>query len=32
MAGHTSEKRWRTNQNRLYGNVGVSDLASQVCV
>jgi len=31
MAGHTSEKRWRTNQNRLYGNVGVSDLASQVC-
>lgn len=31
MAGHTSEKRWRTNQNTLYGNIGVSDLASQVC-
>ena len=31
MAGHTSEKRWRTNQNKLYGNVGVSDLAAQVC-
>jgi len=31
MAGHTSEKRWRTNQNRLYGNVGVSDLTATVC-
>lgn len=31
MAGHTSEKRWRTNQNKVYGNVGVSDLAAQVC-
>ena len=31
MAGHTSEKRWRNNQNRVEGNAGVSDLASQVC-
>lgn len=32
MAGHTSEKRWRRNQNPTAGNVGVSELASQVCV
>jgi len=31
MAGHTSEKRWRNNQNRVEGNAGVSDLASQIC-
>lgn len=31
MAGHTSEKRWRRNQNPLFGNAGVSELASQVC-
>ncbi len=30
MAGHTSEKRWRRNQNPT-GNTGVSELASQVC-
>lgn len=28
MAGHTSEKRWRRNQNPIFGNVGVSELAS----
>lgn len=31
MAGHTSEKRWRRNQNPKFGNAGVSELASQVC-
>lgn len=31
MAGHTSEKRWRRNQNTKFGNEGVSELASQVC-
>lgn len=31
MAGHTSEKRWRRNQNVTFGNAGVSELASQVC-
>lgn len=31
MAGHTSEKRWRRNQNVKFGNEGVSELASQVC-
>lgn len=31
MAGHTSEKRWRRNQNVEFGNAGVSELASQVC-
>jgi len=32
MAGHTSEKRWRRNQNTTFGNAGVSELASQVCI
>ena len=31
MAGHTSEKRWRRNQNPTFGNAGVSELASQIC-
>jgi len=31
MAGHTSEKRWRRNQNTTFGNAGVSELASQIC-
>ena len=31
MAGHTSEKRWRTNQNRTFGNLGVSEQAQAVC-
>ena len=31
MAGHTSEKRWRRNQNATFGNAGVSELASQIC-
>jgi len=31
MAGHTSEKRWRRNQNAKFGNAGVSELAAQVC-
>jgi hypothetical protein len=31
MAGHTSEKRWRRNQNTTFGNEGVSELASRVC-
>jgi len=31
MAGHTSEKRWRRNQNATFGNAGVSELASQAC-
>lgn len=31
MAGHTSEKRWRRNQNTTFGNDGVSELASRVC-
>jgi len=31
MAGHTSEKRWRRNQNVTFGNAGVSELASQIC-
>ncbi len=31
MAGHTSEKRWRRNQNSTFGNSGVSELASNVC-
>jgi len=31
MAGHTSEKRWRRNQNATFGNVGVSELASNLC-
>ncbi len=30
MAGHTSEKRWRRNQNPLSGNTGVSVEVSQV--
>lgn len=30
MAGHTSEKRWRDNQNQLFGNVGVSEQASGI--
>lgn len=29
MAGHTSEKRWRRNQNPLSGNTGVSEEVSQ---
>ena len=32
MAGHTSEKRWRRNQNPTFGNAGVSELASTVCI
>ena len=32
MAGHTSEKRWRTNQNSKFQNIGVSDLASSLCI
>lgn len=31
MAGHTSEKRWRRNQNPVFGNEGVSELASRIC-
>ena len=31
MAGHTSEKRWRRNQNPVFGNVGVSELVSDLC-
>jgi hypothetical protein len=31
MAGHTSEKRWRRNQNATFGNAGVSELASNLC-
>jgi len=31
MAGHTSEKRWRNNQNIIFGNTGVSELASELC-
>lgn len=30
MAGHTSEKRWRDNQNPVFGNVGVSNQASSI--
>ena len=33
MAGHTSEKRWRSNQNPVdTGARGVSDLAQELCV
>jgi len=32
MAGHTSEKRWRSNQNTVYGGTGVSALASTICI
>ena len=31
MAGHTSEKRWRRNQNPVFGNSGVSELAQELC-
>lgn len=31
MAGHTSEKRWRRNQNTTFGNLGVSEQAQAVC-
>lgn len=31
MAGHTSEKRWRSNQNEVEGGAGVSDLAQSLC-
>ena len=31
MAGHTSEKRWRRNQNTTFGNFGVSEQASAAC-
>lgn len=31
MAGHTSEKRWRDNQNPTFGNVGVSNVARDLC-
>lgn len=31
MAGHTSEKRWRRNQNPVFGNEGVSELTSNLC-
>jgi len=31
MAGHTSEKRWRTGQNTVEGNLGVSEQAQAVC-
>lgn len=31
MAGHTGEKRWRTNQNKTFGNLGVSEQAQAVC-
>jgi hypothetical protein len=31
MAGHTSEKRWRSNQNTTFGNIGVSDTARDLC-
>lgn len=31
MAGHTSEKRWRRNQNSVFGNAGVSELVQQLC-
>jgi len=31
MAGHTSEKRWRTHQTPLYPIVGVSELVSDLC-
>ena len=31
MAGHTSEKRWRRNQNSVFGNAGVSELAQELC-
>jgi hypothetical protein len=30
MAGHTSEKRWRNNQNQTFQNIGVSDQASAI--
>jgi hypothetical protein len=31
MAGHTSEKRWRRNQNPIFGNKGVSEQAQDLC-
>ena len=31
MAGHTSEKRWRRNQNPQFGNPGVSDQVAELC-
>jgi hypothetical protein len=31
MAGHTSEKRWRRNQNTVFGNSGVSEQARDLC-
>lgn len=31
MAGHTSEKRWRSGQNKTFGNLGVSEQAQAVC-
>jgi len=31
MAGHTGEKRWRRNQNPIFGNAGVSEQVSDLC-
>ena len=31
MAGHTSEKRWRSGQNTTFGHLGVSEQAQAIC-